>query len=100
MKILKQKNYIPENFISASEKTISSYGGTHGHDFFEIEFVLFGSGSYVIDGKNYEIKKGELFFMSPADFHEVISDEVGLINVMFAYDFSVFDFISNITCVI
>jgi AraC family transcriptional activator of pobA len=43
----------------------------HRHDFFEILYLLKGSGYHVIDGNKYEIKPPCLFFMSPGQAHKL-----------------------------
>lgn len=47
----------------------------HCHDYFEIEFLLEGSGIQIINGVNYEISKGSFYMITPADFHSVIIDD-------------------------
>ena len=43
----------------------------HRHDFFEVLFLLKGSGYHVIDGNKYEIKPPCVFFMSPGQAHKL-----------------------------
>lgn len=55
---------MPESYINnigASKKRINGDYSIHWHDFYEIEFILDGSGTYIIDGIDYPIKKGMLF---------------------------------------
>ena len=68
--------------IAVKEKIISSYP-THWHEFYEIELILSGDGSYVIDGRAHPIKKNMLFFMTPVNFHEVITEKSEVITLMF-----------------
>lgn len=70
--------------LTASKKELNGHFSTHWHDFYEFEFVLDGNGTYIIDGMEYEIKKGMLFFMSPINFHEVQAKHAKIINVMFS----------------
>lgn len=60
----------------------------HRHDFFEVLFLLKGSGFHVIDGNRYEIKPPCVFFMSPGQAHklELSSDIEGYIFI-FTSDF-------------
>lgn len=60
----------------------------HRHDFFEVLYLLKGSGYHVIDGNNYEIKPPCVFFMSPGQAHklELSSDIEGFIFI-FTSDF-------------
>lgn len=44
----------------------------HRHDFFyEVLYIKKGSGKYVIDFQEYEIKPETLFFVSPGQVHEI-----------------------------
>ncbi len=41
----------------------------HYHRFWELEFIISGSGSYEINNVSYPIKRGMLFITTPADYH-------------------------------
>lgn len=69
--------------ITASRKTITCNYNTHWHEFYEIEIILSGEGTYTVDGVEYPIKKGMLFFMSPFNFHSVNTTESDIYNIMF-----------------
>jgi AraC-like DNA-binding protein/mannose-6-phosphate isomerase-like protein (cupin superfamily) len=43
----------------------------HRHDFFEVLYLLKGSGYHVIDGNKYDIKPPCVFFMSPGQAHKI-----------------------------
>ncbi|PTN10252.1 AraC family transcriptional regulator [Mangrovibacterium marinum] len=43
----------------------------HRHDFFEVLYLMRGSGFHVIDGNRYEIKPPCIFFMSPGQAHKI-----------------------------
>ena len=60
----------------------------HRHDFFEVLYLMRGSGFHVIDGNKYEIKPPCVFFMSPGQAHklELSSDIEGYIFI-FTADF-------------
>lgn len=68
--------------IMVKEKTIVGYP-THWHEFYEIELIISGSGSYIIDGVEKKIEKNTLFFMTPVNFHKVITDGTEVITLMF-----------------
>lgn len=70
--------------ISASCKWLSKgEHPAHWHEFYEIEYIMSGSGTYMFNGQRFPIKSGMLFFMTPTDFHAVSPKQVQLINVMF-----------------
>jgi AraC family transcriptional regulator, L-rhamnose operon regulatory protein RhaS len=41
----------------------------HNHTYFEIIFILKGSGHHHINGNTFAYKKGDVFFLGPEDFH-------------------------------
>ena len=80
-------NYVSKgsNF-SIIRKTIKGYHALHWHNYFEIEYVIKGSGKEIINGKEYEIKLGLFYFLLPTDYHEVYLDsDVEIINITFDY---------------
>jgi len=58
----------------------------HRHDFFEVLYLLKGSGYHVIDTNKYEIKPPCVFFMSPGQAHklELSNDIEGFIFIFTA----------------
>ena len=60
----------------------------HRHDFFEVLYLMKGSGFHVIDANKYEIQPPCVFFMSPGQAHklELSSDIEGYIFI-FTADF-------------
>lgn len=97
MYIMKKEREFANDFISASRKNFSGDMNPHGHNFFELEFVIDGSGVYLIDGKEYEIKKNMLFFMTPANIHAIRSSDMELINVMFRSNGEILSF-NDLNC--
>ena len=60
----------------------------HRHDFFEVLYLLQGSGFHVIDGNPYEIKPPCVFFMSPGQAHKIeFSKDIGGYIFIFTADF-------------
>lgn len=73
---------IKNGHLLVEEKTVAEYP-THWHEFYEIEIILSGDGTYVIDGVERKIEKNMLFFMTPVNFHKVVTKESKLITLMF-----------------
>lgn len=69
--------------ISCSKRHLYKYIPLHFHEFYEIEYVLNGEGSCVLNGETYERSNGMLFFMTPLDCHELDAVGSDFINVMF-----------------
>ena len=84
IKCLTKTDSISACDITASQKIITGNYSTHWHEFYEIELIISGRGTYVIDGNCYKIKKGMLFFMTPVNFHELRNSDAKIINVMFS----------------
>ena len=84
MKSFTREHYIGEGAIVAKEKTICGEYFPHRHEFYEIEYILSGSGEYRVDDKVWEIRPGMLFFMTPFHFHSVTTPGCRLYNVMFS----------------
>lgn len=47
----------------------------HSHEFFEIEIILNGTGTHIMNSKSYALKRGMVWLSTPADFHEIILDD-------------------------
>ena len=77
-------NNIENGELTASKKEITGNSSPHWHEFYEIEYLLDGSGDYIIDGVNHRITSGMFFLMSPANFHEVITNDSRAFNIMFS----------------
>ena len=59
----------------------------HWHSFFEIEIVVSGRGSYVVNDISYDIEENNVFFLTPTDFHYIDADgELTVINLSFDED--------------
>ena len=84
MKNFTREHYIGKGAIVAKEKNICGEYFPHRHEFYEIEYILSGSGEYRIDDEVWEIRPGMLFFMTPFHFHSVSTPGCRLYNVMFS----------------
>jgi YesN/AraC family two-component response regulator len=84
MKKLSKSMFIGSDDMAASKKNITDSCFAHFHEFCEIEYVLNGSGKCTLNGQDFEMEKGMLFFMTPLDCHSVKSEGVEIINIMFS----------------
>jgi AraC-like DNA-binding protein/mannose-6-phosphate isomerase-like protein (cupin superfamily) len=67
--------------------TIQGHLELHWHEFYELSFVTSGEGKQVLNGVSYTMKRGDMFLLSPADFHEFFVENkstVELYNVIFS----------------
>lgn len=75
---------ISNGSVSASRKFFSRDCDVHWHEFYEIEYIISGNGTYSINEKVYPISPGMIFFMTPTDFHSVENADAQMFNVMFS----------------
>ncbi len=65
----------------------SHYGG-ESHDFWECSYVKDGSLCNCVDGKVYNMEKGDLIFYKPMEFHQHHADEInGAETFFFSFSF-------------
>jgi len=68
--------------LSISERNIAFGTNLHWHDHYEMEIVLKGSGSYSVNGMQYPLRRGSVYFVTPADFHQ-LSGDLAIYNIAF-----------------
>ncbi|WNR42742.1 helix-turn-helix transcriptional regulator [Paenibacillus roseipurpureus] len=59
----------------------------HWHEFYELAFVLEGQGMNWVNGFPQRLKQGDMFLLTPADFHEIAPDsgtKLELYNLIFS----------------
>ncbi len=83
MVVLKKDAQMGNRVISASRKRLCGSTSTHVHEFFEIEYVINGSGTCLVDGQAHEMAAGTLFLLNPANTHAIRDAKAEIINVMF-----------------
>lgn len=74
---------IRNGYISARRKSNKGDFRLHWHDFFELEYIVSGTGKYIIDSEVYNITPGMVFFTSPTSFHQLCDTDITLYTVMF-----------------
>ena len=85
----KMKKYGRRSMPDGKHLTVATHvieGGhpQHWHSYFEIEIILSGSGKYVINDVEYDIRCGRVFFLTSTDFHYLqVDNDTELINVSF-----------------
>lgn len=95
---LSRQNFIENGMISCEvRKRGNEHIPTHLHDFFEIEYIISGSGVCFIDGKKYDISPGMIFFMSPVNTHNVFIENAEYINISFSENMCSPELLSRLT---
>lgn len=83
LKLNTRTDWIPNGFVAASKKHLTGDTDAHLHEFFELEYVLSGSGTCEIDGRPYPMREGTLFLLTPTNVHAVRAADAEIVNVMF-----------------
>lgn len=52
-----------------SENHITKDYPLHQHDYYEIEYITDGLGEHIINGESHSVKKGDILFITPFDYH-------------------------------
>ena len=86
MRKFPKNEFLTNGHISAERRLYNCRVPTHSHEFFELEYIISGEGAYCVDGTDYEIKQGALFFITPVNFHSVDMKNTDFYNVMFSAD--------------
>ncbi|OCT12064.1 hypothetical protein A8709_29870 [Paenibacillus pectinilyticus] len=76
----------PSFHFSISEYEVSRIHELHGHEFFEMEIILSGSGTQIMNGESSLLLAGSVYLLTPVDFHTIIPDPghpLRLINMKF-----------------
>ena len=47
---------------------------SHEQNFYEIVYVIFGEGTFVIDGERIDVKEGDVHLLAPGRIHEITTD--------------------------
>lgn len=74
--IPKYHNLFPGSSFSilVNVDTIINHFHAHRHNFIEIYIIISGHGKEIINGKEYELRKGSMTFLLPWHIHEIYSD--------------------------
>ena len=57
--------------VSLLQRRLTEPYPAHGHDYFELELVVSGSGRQWLNGEALSMEPGCLYLLSPADFHRL-----------------------------
>ena len=79
-----QKYIGADRHLHIEEHLVIENCSPHGHNYFEIEFILSGDGIYSVNGKDYDLKDYNVFLLTPVDFHQIqVHSDIRLINLSF-----------------
>lgn len=81
---------LPPSFplvISQSEGVNPTFQRLHWHTALEINYMVKGSGHYLINGSRYEFEEGDIVLIGSNDLHRAFeSDEGGLVMLIIMFD--------------
>ena len=71
--------------LSASLRQLNRDFEPHTHDFFELECILSGRGTHLLNGREYPLKEGSVYLLTPTDVHAVrVEKPLRYYGVMFS----------------
>lgn len=70
MEFIDFKHKHPNTIYCNRQKFMSK--NSHRHAYYEIELIVNGSGTHIINGNAYEERTGDIFIMRLTDFHEFV----------------------------
>ena len=73
--ILRDENALNGDDFYFGISKVEKHYPLHFHDFYEIELVIQGSGTQIINGNKYDINSNTLFLYHINDYHEIFADE-------------------------
>ena len=90
MNILPKRWDLGDNTCDAYRREQALSSALHWHSHYLMILITGGSGVQSLNGTDYEFERGQLFVLSPVDFHKNTTDERGFdyYGVKFHYDFS------------
>lgn len=81
---LRSADYIGQGVPMKTECREAIFFPIHSHDYFELEILLQGSGSMILNDGVYPLQPGSVYLLTPADFHEVHLESGNLLwNIAF-----------------
>lgn len=82
--LLLSDNLTTNTGLCISDRQLLSSFPLHWHEYFEIEYILSGSGKIILNGAEFDYHKNSLLFMSPSDLQEIqINQTTEIINISF-----------------
>ena len=86
MQRLLSKDFLKGNSsINVRREKYRKSAELHSHEFYEVEIVLSGTGEQLKNGEKYKYKRGSVWIMTPADFHEYSCEgEIEVFGIYFS----------------
>jgi AraC family transcriptional regulator, transcriptional activator of pobA len=66
--------FVIETLGQISNEQLGAEIDPHRHNYYSMIWTISGSGKHIIDFREYTIKAGQIFFVSPEQVHQVILD--------------------------
>lgn len=85
MSFMKEEFHFKPSTPFSLFETNASQVMIHCHDCLEINYIVAGSGHYIIEDKYYPIKSGDLFLINNAQHHMAVHDG-SLVMTVFVFD--------------
>jgi len=63
--------FTPKAPFQIARRTQIEHYPLHWHEFYELTYIIAGQGIHKVNGVEIPIQSGDLFLLTPADFHEI-----------------------------
>lgn len=81
---LQSEQYIGKQHIAVQRHCTAADYPQHWHDYFEIELILSGSGTHILNGQEYAVEQGDAYILTPIDFHSIKPNQTTeILNISF-----------------
>lgn len=90
----KSREFNNFGFNIVKKKDPASSWSLHWHNSWEVEIVIDGQGSQILNGTKHEITKGAVYILNPTDFHEVEVSQLEVYNISFSDELLPSEFIT------
>lgn len=72
--LIDAQNFATDQIFFFDDMTLSMDFLLHRHSFVEMEYISYGGGNNIVNGKNYKLKRGAISLLMPWHVHELYVD--------------------------
>ena len=74
--------FLPGEDILVHKEKADRNKNPHTHEFIELIFIYSGRGTHVIDGKSYNVKRGDVLFVNFGQTHSFMQSDMEFVNIL------------------
>ncbi|WP_019421192.1 AraC family transcriptional regulator [Paenibacillus sp. OSY-SE] len=79
-------DFLPDRSMAAYEMHLADEVPWHGHEFYECTMIVSGTGKHRLNGEELTLQRGDVFVLTPGDFHAIAPDNeeaLVVVNIIF-----------------